>query len=144
MGLIKTNIDLSNSYDLISYKKGLISKEQIKKISVEALVDTGAYMLCINEIILHQLGLEIIDKRPAVLADGSIKDLNVAGPVDIQFENRRTVTQALVLPGDSQVLLGSIPMEDMDVIVEPKNQKLIINPASPNFATTILKNVNRV
>jgi clan AA aspartic protease len=139
MGLIKTNIELLNSYDIISHRKGNISEEQIKKITVEALVDSGAYMLCINENILHQLALEIIDTRPAVLADGSIRDLNVAGPIDIKFENRRTVTQALVLPGDSQVLLGSIPMEDMDVIIEPKKQRLIVNPTSPNFATTILK-----
>lgn len=139
MGLIKTNIELINSYDIISFKKGNISKDKIQKITVEALVDSGAYMLCINENILHQLGLEIIDKRPAVLADGSIKDLNVVAPIEVRFENRRTVTQGLVLPGDSQVLLGSIPMEDLDVIIEPKNQRLIVNPASPNFATTILK-----
>ncbi|MCX6154677.1 MAG: clan AA aspartic protease [Candidatus Kapabacteria bacterium] len=139
MGLINATIELINSYDLISYKKGLINKDEIKRITVEALVDTGAYMLCINENTLHQLGLEIIDKRPAVLADGSIKDLDIAGPIEIHFQNRRTITQALVLPGDTQILLGSIPMEDMDVIIEPKQQKIMVNPLSPNFATTILK-----
>ncbi|MBM2813971.1 MAG: hypothetical protein HW421_733 [Ignavibacteria bacterium] len=139
MGLIKANIELFNSYDLISFKKGKIPKNQIKKIKVEALVDTGAYMLCINEKIFHQLELEIIDTRPAQLADGSIRELDVAGPVELHFANRRTITQALILPGDSQVLLGSIPLEDLDVIIEPKTQKLMVNPESPNFATTILK-----
>jgi clan AA aspartic protease len=139
MGLIRTNIELFNSYDLISFKKGIISKGQIKKVSVEALVDSGAYMLCINENIFHQLDLEIVDTRPAILADGSIRDLDIAGPIEIRFENRRTITQGLILPGDSQVLLGSIPLEDLDVIIEPKNQRLVVNPASPNFATTILK-----
>ena len=75
-------------------------------------------MLCINENISHQLGLEIVDTRPAILADGSIRDLDIAGPIEIRFENHRTITQAAILPGDSQPLLGSIPMEDMDVIID--------------------------
>ena len=130
-----------NSFDLSLFKKGQIAKNKVKKMKVEALVDSDAYMLCINENILHQLELDIIDTRPAQLADGSIRDLDVAGPIELHFENRRTITQALVLPGDSQVLLGSIPMEDLDVIIDPKRQKLMVNPNSPNFATTILKGI---
>jgi clan AA aspartic protease len=139
MGLIRTNIELLNYNDISAFKKGDISKDHIRKITVEALVDSGAYMLCINENIYHQLGLDIVDTRPAILADGGIRDLEVAAPIELRFENRRTLTQGLILPGDSQVLLGSIPMEDLDVLIDPKNQKLIVNPASPNYATTILK-----
>ena len=59
----------------------------------------------------------------------------IVGPVSVKFENRGCFTGALVL-GD-RVLLGAVPMEDMDVLVCPATRKLIVNPASPNIATSI-------
>jgi hypothetical protein len=46
---------------------------------------------------------------------------------------------ALVLPGDAEPLLGAIPMEDLDVCINPLRQELVVNPDSPDYATTILK-----
>jgi hypothetical protein len=71
------------------------------------------------------------------LADGSQKSVPYVGPIEIRFKNRTGFAGALVM-GD-QVLVGAIPMEDMDLVVIPKTRTLDVNPKSPNIATTIAK-----
>ena len=139
MGLVHADIDLINGADLVLFKRGYIKKKEIKKMKVKALVDSGAYMLAINENLKVQLDLTKVDEQMAELADGSKKKLEVVGPVEIRFENRRANVDAIVLPGDSEILLGAIPMGDMDVTIDPKRQQLIVNPESPYLAKKSLK-----
>lgn len=106
-------------------------------VDVMALADTGAVHLCIPEHVQIQLKLEAIDSKEVTLADGSKKLVPYVGPIEIRFKNRVGFAGALVM-GD-QVLLGAIPMEDMDLIVIPKTRTLDINPDSPNVASSIVK-----
>lgn len=108
-------------------------------MTLTALVDSGAYMLAINENVKTQLNLKVIDNQIAQLADGSKVSLDIVGPIDIRFENRSTTCRAMVLPGDAEILLGAIPMEDLDVVINPREQKMMVNPNSPNFAQKSLK-----
>jgi len=112
-------------------------KPELEPIEVEALTDSGAVHLCIPEHIRIQLGLEEIDKKEVTLADGSQKLVPYVGPIEIRFKNRAGFAGALVL-GD-QVLLGAIPMEDMDLVIIPKTRALDVNPSSPNIARSIAK-----
>jgi len=96
-------------------------------------------MLAINQSIKAQLNLQTVDEQIAELADGTQIRLEVVGPVEIHFENRRAMVDAMVLPGEAEVLLGAIPMEEMDVMVDPKQQQLIVNPASPYITKKSLK-----
>ncbi len=139
MGLVHADIELINGADLVLFRKGYIKEKDIKHMKVTALVDTGAYMLAVNENVKVQLDLTRVDTQMAELADGQKKKLDVVGPVEIRFENRRANVDAIVLPGDSKILLGAIPMEDMDVVVDPRQQKLIVNPESPYLAKKSLK-----
>jgi clan AA aspartic protease len=139
MGLVYADIELINVYDMALAHKGYIQNHEIKKTKVKALVDSGAYMLSINEEIKLQLDLRVLDKIEAELADGSLRKVEIVGPVEIRFENRRTTIDAAVLPGDTEVLLGAIPMEDMDVLIDPRQQRLIVNPAHPYMAKKSLK-----
>ncbi len=139
MGLIYAEIELTSGDDLALHRRGYIKDEQIKRMKVSALVDSGAYMLSINESIKTQLDLQIVDKQIAQLADGSTVALDIVGPIEVRFENRRTSVDAMVLPGEVEPLLGSIPMEDMDVLIDPKQQRLIVNPAHPYVAQKHLK-----
>ena len=109
----------------------------LKPVEVEALADSGAVHLCIPEHIRLQLDLEEIDKKEVTLADGSKKKVSYVGPIEVRFKNRVGFTGALVM-GD-QTLLGAIPMEDMDLVIIPRDRRLDINPESPNIATSIVK-----
>src|SRR4030042_4798906 len=109
----------------------------LEPIRVEALVDSGAIHLCIPEHIKIQMKLDEIDKKEVTLADGKKKLVPYVGPILIRFKNRIGFAGALVM-GD-QVLLGVIPMEDMDLVILPKERTLDVNPYSPNIATSIAK-----
>jgi len=112
---------------------------ELAGVVVDALVDTGAVHLCIPEHVRIQLKLEAIDEKEVTLADGSKRLVPYVGPIEIKFKNRTGFAGALVL--GQQVLLGAIPMEDMDLIVIPKTRTVDINPDSPNIAGSIAMGV---
>ena len=139
MGLTYADITLVNSYDETAFKKGLVTEKDIKKMDVKALVDSGAYMLTINDTIAAQLDLEIEDSVEVELADGTHSKRNLVGPVTVRFKNRRATCSAIVLPGASEVLLGAIPLEAMDVIIDPLLQRLDVHPDRPYLAQVKIK-----
>lgn len=141
MGLIQAEIELINAEDISLARHFVIGEEEIKRLHVTALVDTGAYMLCINESIQEQLQFPVAERRKGQLADGRIVDCDVVSHVELKFKNRRTMCNAMVLPGDSEVLLGAIPLEDMDVLIHPQRQELIVHPDHPYFAQMKLKGI---
>jgi clan AA aspartic protease len=110
---------------------------ELAPVDVVALADSGAVHLCIPEHIQIQLKLEAIDNKEVTSADGSKKLVPYVGPIELRFKNRVGFAGALVM-GD-QVLLGAIPMEDMDLIIIPKTRTLDVNPDSPNIASSIVK-----
>ena len=126
MGLVIAKIQLKNPREA-----------SLKPIEVDALADGGAVHLCIPEHVRLQLNLEEIDQKELTLADGRKKKVPYVGPLEIRFKDRIGFAGALVM-GD-QALLGAIPMEDMDLVIIPRDRKLDINPDSPNMATTIVK-----
>ena len=109
----------------------------IDPIEVPALADTGSVFLCIPEHVRLQLKLEVHEAREVKLADGSYRSYPYVGPIIAHFKNRTGFLGALVL-GD-EVLLGAIPMEEMDLVVNPRDRTVDVNPASPNIATGIVK-----
>ena len=133
MGLVYAEVQLINGEDLLMARRNMIGEEEIKQMTVNALVDTGAYTLCINENIQEQLQLPLLEKRMGNMADGRIKEYDVVGPIELKFKNRRTMVNAMVLPGDNEVLLGAIPLEDLDVLIHSQRQELILNPDHPYF-----------
>lgn len=106
-------------------------------IEVPALADTGSVFLCIPEHVRLQLELEVHETREVKLADGSRATYPYVGPIIVRFKNRTGFMGALVL-GD-EVLLGAIPMEEMDLVVNPRDRTVDVNPESPNIATGIVK-----
>lgn len=112
-------------------------KPELQAVEVDALADTGAVFLCIPQHVQVQLDLQEIEKREATFADGGKKLVPYVGPVELHFKNRTGFTGALVL-GD-QVLLGAIPMEDMDLVVIPRSRTVDVNPENPNFGAAVVK-----
>lgn len=104
----------------------------LKPIETDALVDTGSLFLCLPEETQIQLQLQETSKKEVTTADGKRCLCPYVGPVRVQFENRECYVGAVIL-GD-EVLLGAVPMEDMDLIVIPSARKVVPNPLHPNFA----------
>ncbi len=132
MGLVYADIELINFADENLFEDGYLPKEKIRSMPVRAMADSGAIRLAINENVRATLGLRIRNRMTATLADGSTKEFDIAGPVKIKFKERDCITQAFVLPDNEEVLLGAIPMEDMDLAIIPLTQSLEYNPAHPD------------
>jgi clan AA aspartic protease len=126
MGLVSTQITLCNP-----------RKPELAAVRVEALADSGSVHLCIPEHVRLQLELDEIDQKEATLADDTRKIVPYVGPIEVRFKNRVGFAGALLL--GNQVLLGAIPMEDMDLVVVPSTRTVDVNPESPNIATSITK-----
>jgi len=126
MGLIRGTFSLSNPL-----------QPELSALSVSALADTGAVHLCIPEHLAIQLNLPELEQREVVLADGGRRKVPYVGPVEVRFRNRRCFTGAMVL--GNEVLLGAIPMEDMDLVLRPQLQSVDVNPESPNIPVSLAK-----
>lgn len=113
MGSVYADIELIDGEDLGLARRHIIGEEEIKRMRVNMRVGSGTYSMAINETIQEQLDLPLIEKRKAVLADGSVQEYEVAGPLHVKFKNRTAICSALVLRGDAEPLLGVIPMEEM-------------------------------
>lgn len=121
MGLIYAMLTLTNP-----------KRPDIQPVEVEAIADTGSVYLVIPEHVRVQLQLDGAAKKEVTLADGSRRLIVYVGPIETRFKNRIAYVGALVM-GD-QVLLGAIPMEDMDLVLSPLHRQVDINPDNPNFA----------
>jgi clan AA aspartic protease len=124
MGIVRTAIKLSNP-----------RFPEMQPIEVDCLVDTGALHLCITESHMIQLKLEEYEKRPVTIADGTILQLPYVGPIKVDWQGRVSFSGAMVI--GNQCLLGSIPMEDMDIMVHPSRQCVIANPQHPNIPASV-------
>ena len=126
MGITRTELTLSNPVH-----------RNLAAINVQAMADTGAMHLCIPEHVALQLQLAEQEKREVTLADGSKRLIPYVGPIEVRFGNRRCFVGAMVM-GD-EVLLGAIPMEDMDLVIRPMTRDVSVNPASPNIPSSLAK-----
>jgi len=139
MGLVYADVELINNGDVEMARRYLMDIDEVKRTRVNILVDTGSYMLCINESLQAQLDLPVVDSKKAQTADGRIIDCPVVDNIQLVFKNRKWSGRAMVLPGESEPLLGCIPLEEMDVLIDPLRQELIVNPDHPYYAQLKLK-----
>jgi hypothetical protein len=139
MGMVYADIEIINSTDLGLVRRNMMDIDDVRSLKLNVLCDSGAYMMAINETIKAQLDLQVVEKRKAVMANGHVQEFDVVGPIDIRFKNRKATCNAFVLSGDSVPLLGAIPMEEMDILIHPLRQELIVNPEHPNYAVLKMK-----
>jgi len=126
MGIVHAEVRLSNP-----------RKPKLKAMPVSAIVDTGAMTICIPQHVAVQLQLPEIEKREVTAADERAHVVPYVGPIQIEFQGRTCFTGALVI-GES-VLLGAVPMEDMDLVISPSGQTITVNPKSPNIPSALVK-----
>ena len=132
MGLTYADIELFNFADETLNQDGYLPKEKIRKVLIRAMADSGAIRLAINETIKLQLGLRVRQQLNISLADGTKRTLDVAGPVRLKFKDRDCITDAFVLTDNEEPLIGAVPMELMDLVIIPAENKLVYNPLHPD------------
>jgi clan AA aspartic protease len=130
MGEVRTEITLVNIEDQADARRGYIPQEQVRRLTVNAVVDTGAWTgtkgpLVINEEIRKKLGLRVEEASETTVAGGGTVPSGITEPVRIYWKNRRTTCEAVVLPGEEDVLIGAYHLEAMDLMVLPNNHELV-------------------
>jgi clan AA aspartic protease len=131
MGEVRVKVKLTNAVDEDLISRGLLNPNQLRVCETQALVDTGAVRTVLPMQIVQQLGLRIRGQQVAQYADGRQEAVGVTGAVIIEIEGRET-TEAALVTGD-QVLIGQTVLETLDLLVDCKNQRLIPNPAHPDY-----------
>jgi predicted aspartyl protease len=119
MGEVVERITLVNAHDAGDLRRGRIKEADVRQVTVDAIVDTGAGPLVITEALRQRLGLEIERDESVFLAGKVPQKCVVAEAVDIRWKDRYTMSRPLVLPDGDEILLGVIPLEDMDLKVNP-------------------------
>jgi len=125
MGDVFAEFTLRNEADIILARCGHIPEKNIRTVAITAVVDTGTMTLVMGEDLREELGLVIVDSRTIILADGSETSCNVTEPVEVRWEDRTASVRAWVVPDEGMVLMGVIPLEEMELIVDPNIQQLV-------------------
>jgi clan AA aspartic protease len=125
MGTVYAELTLRNADDLALSKRGYLKEEDIRTATVTSLVDTGAYTLMLDEETYHKLGLDNTGEQSIRIANGERLLCPVTGPVEINWKDRQSVMRAVLVPGLPKILLGLLPLEEMDLVVHPSRHELV-------------------
>jgi len=124
MGTSTEEIILENIEDQILARHGYIEETQIRRLTVDALPDTGTWTLVINEDIREKLGLTVKGSSVSTLADGKASRYPVTESLKIQWKDRSIELSAVVVAEAKAILPGALPLEGMDLIVDPARKQL--------------------
>jgi len=125
MGIVHCEITLKNLADNVFAQSGYLKPEEVRTETVTAVADTGSMYLVITEELRQKLGLEVKEERTALIANGQRVTSQLTEAVEVYWKNRFTVVHAMVIPGAQKVLFGAIPMEAMDLMVNPVTQEVV-------------------
>jgi predicted aspartyl protease len=125
MGTVYTEITLRNDADVAMEMRGLIKESEVRQVTVEAVADTGADTLVINETVRAALGLRILGPAQAWLADGQNHGCKTTEAVEVTWKGRAMSCRPWLIADAPEILLGAIPMEDLDIIVDPNRECLV-------------------
>ena len=129
MGRVLTEATIYNAHDFAAARMGKLPDEQVRKVVVsDALVDTGATTLAMPKSLIDQIGLTKQYEKRAMTAAG-LSTIGVYGTARLVIMGREIPTDVLEVPEGNPVLIGQIPLEMMDWVIDMKAKKLIGNPA---------------
>ena len=132
MGKVMQRIKLTNSYDEDAVTRGHLGVAEVRTTEIEALVDTGATMMVLPADAVSHLGLLPAGRRKVRYADGRVAEVPWVGGIRISILGREAIISALVEAAGTTPLIGQIPLEELDLLVDPKSRELLVNPASPD------------
>jgi clan AA aspartic protease len=124
MSEVRTEITLVNNAEQGAADLGYMPQEEVRRLTVNAVVDRGAWTLIINEETRDKLGLRVEEDREATLAGDVKVSSRITEWVEIRWKDRKASCQAVVLPGEKEILLGAYPLEGLDLMIHPKTQEV--------------------
>ena len=128
MGKVQVAATIENLEDLFNVAAGTLPADRVRSLDVpDALVDTGAIMLSLPKRMVAELGLRPYRTR-RVRTVGGIVDTAICAAVRLTVQGRDFTTDVAEVPDDCPVLIGQIPLEGLDFVVDPIGQRLIGNP----------------
>jgi predicted aspartyl protease len=128
MGKVLVTAKLENIYDLYAADHGTLPRDQVRTVEVtDALVDTGATNLSMPRRLIQQLGLMPFTSRRIRTSAGPV-EAPVYGAVRVTIQDRDCTCDVVELPDDCPVLIGQVPLELLDFVVDPVGQRLVGNP----------------
>ncbi len=129
MGRVLTEATIENLEDLWAVKKGSLPADQARRITVDdALADTGATTLALPTRLVRQLGLGKQSEKRATSSGGTVQ-VNIYEAVRLTIQGRSCTVDVIEVPGDVPVLIGQVPLELLDLVVDLQGRRLIGNPA---------------
>ena len=132
MGKVMTKVKLTNDHEAQLAAAGSLDPVRVRSVTVDALVDTGATMLTIPAEACRALGLPHRGTRRVRYADGRIREVPWVGGILLEILGRQMTCDALVESERTVPLIGQIPLEGLDLVVNPKTGDLMPDPASPD------------
>ena len=128
MGKVTVPAVIENIADVWQLENGEIRSDEVRRVEVpDALVDTGAVMLSMPKRLVAQLGLRPYRKR-TVRTVGGIVEIALYSMARLTVQGRDFNCDVAEIPDDCPVLIGQIPLEGLDFVVDPIQQRLIGNP----------------
>lgn len=131
VGRFSIEFQVANSRDIIKAEDGTLPKDQVRRVTIRGVVDSGAARLVLPKSVVQQLGLPLADKVKVRYADGRRRTRDTAEFVQVEIQGRRGSFTALVEPSRTEALIGAIVLEDLDYLVDCKHQRLV--PRDPRF-----------
>jgi clan AA aspartic protease len=125
MGEVRTEVTLVNIGDAANAHSGFIPGSEVRRFTVNAVVDTGAWTLVINEETREKLGLRAEEISETTVAGGVKVQSWITEYVEVRWKDRKTACETVVLPGEEDILLGAYPLEGMDLMIHPKKQEVV-------------------
>ena len=129
MGRVLTPATIENYVDLWAAKQGIISDDKIRRIEVqEALVDSGATLLSLPKSLIQELGLEKTAEKRVTSSTGG-GEANLYSAVRLTIQERSCTMDVMEVPDGVPVLIGQLPLEHLDFVIDMRQHALIGNPA---------------
>ena len=131
MGEVVVDLRLENTTDRELVKRGLMEEADVRALTGSAVVDSGARMLILPQDIVEQLGLRELRKAIVIRADERKEERTLAGTVTVLVGERAAEVSCVVGPSASEILLGQVPLEIMNLLIDCAQQRLTPRPESP-------------
>jgi clan AA aspartic protease len=130
MGRVTTEATMESLKDLWDAERGMIPPDQVRRVTVpDALVDTGATLLSLPTRVIRQLGLEQTGMKRVTASSGDVKEAPMFEAVRLTIQGRQCTMDVMEVADNVPVLIGQIPLEHLDFVIDLRSRSLVGNPA---------------